>query len=103
MRTAPAALCVLILLMAGCGGGGGSSPPPSAPPPVVSPPVVVPPPPPSDASLAPVQQFAPVGGVSTSAHYSLVFTLGPSSDSTAAVSQHYRLQGGLSGADITLP
>src|SRR5262245_1712767 len=122
MKAWAAALCVLVLSTAGCGGGGSSrsAPPPvvqqpDTPPPVVPPPDTTPPPdtpppvdppattPPVDASLVSVQQLAPAGGVSTSAHYSLVFTLGPSVDSTAATSQHYRMQGGLNGADIRLP
>jgi hypothetical protein len=56
-----------------------------------------------DESLVPVKQVAPAGGFAQSQHYKLVATMGPSVDNSAATSQHYRLQAGLTGANITLP
>lgn len=52
---------------------------------------------------ASVQQIAPGGHFSSSAHYQLVATVGPAADSSAAKSAHYMMQGGLTGAGINLP
>ena len=52
---------------------------------------------------ASVQQIAPGGQVSSSAHYQLVATVEASADSSAAKSAHYMMQGGLTGAGINIP
>jgi hypothetical protein len=55
-----------------------------------------------DQSNVAVQQIAPGGGAAQSMHYKMVATLGAPISSTASVSTHYRLQAGLTGADMVL-
>jgi hypothetical protein len=50
-----------------------------------------------------VQQVAAGGTSSSSEHYHIVGTFGPPASSGAARSEHYQLQGGLTGAGLNVP
>jgi|GEM_PF-3950260 len=55
---------------------------------------------PKDASKVFVQQISPATIVSHSVNFNMVSTLGAAADNSAASSTNYRMQGGLTGANI---